>query len=364
MRCISQNPMSVLLQSPTSPALISSRCVPAFLRHVRERGGDVEQLRERFGLPVDVERFPTASLSPAALVEFGSACAAASNDPSIGFSAARRAPRGAFGLFEFALRTAPSLREAFARLGRYGRLVAPWARLVVDADRPGFTRVSEQLLGLPHGLGREYDEFSLGLLLAVPRVLLDAAFVPSRAWLSVAKWPEAPSVLRVGAVEVPLEYGAASRGFSFETALLDAVPREADPALGAVLTAQAERELDALPRSDGLLDVLRSLLLATLEHGEPDLEETARSLHMSGRTLQRRLDALGTRFARELEQVRRGLSRQLLADETLPLAEVAFRLGYSDVGTFVRAYRGWTGRTPGAERRRPSTAAVVAASAR
>lgn len=147
--------MSVPLQSPASPALVSSRGVPAFLRHVRERGGDVDRLRARFGLPLDVERLSVAGLSPAALLEFGSACAAASNDPSIGFSAARRAPRGAFGLFEFALRTAPSLREAFARLGRYGRLVAPWAKLVVEADRPGFTRVSEQLLGLPHGLGRE-----------------------------------------------------------------------------------------------------------------------------------------------------------------------------------------------------------------
>lgn len=344
--------MSVILHSPSGPALISSRCVPAFLRTVRERGGDADGLRRRFGLPEDVERLTTASLPATTMAAFGAACAEAAKDPGLGFTAARRAPRGAFGLFEFALRTAPSLREAFERLGRYSRLVAPWARLSIDAGSSGSpASVSEQLLGLPEGLGREYDEFSLAMLLLVPRALLGSSFVPARAWLAHAKWSGAPDVLELGRLSVPLEYGAGTTGFSFSPRLLDAVPREADAALGALLTAQADRELDALPRTDGLLDSLRALIISQLERGEPHLDELAHALHMSGRTLQRRLDALGTKFALELAAVRRGLSQRLLADESLPLSEVAFRLGYSDVGTFVRAYRGWTGLTPGAARR-------------
>lgn len=333
-----------------SQLLISSRCVPAFLRVVRERGGDAETLRRRFGLPVDVERLSTASLPAGELPTFGAACSEAAGDGALGFSAARKTPRGAFGLSEFVARTAPTLREALERLSQYSRLVAPWARLDVATTGPLAT-VCEHLTGVPEGLGREYDAFSLGSLLLVPRALLGPVFVPTRAWLAHPRWNGAPDVVLVGTLAVTLEYGAGSNGFSFDPAFLDLVPREADAALGALLTAQADRELSALPKTDGLLDALRALMLAHLEHGEPDLEETARALHMSGRTLQRRLDALGTRFADELEHVRRNICRRLLADESLPLAEVAFRLGYSDVGTFVRAYRGWTGRTPGAERK-------------
>lgn len=333
-----------------SQLLISSRCIPAFLRVVRERGGDADGLRRRFALPEDVERLTTASLPATALREFGAACAGAVGEPAFGFTAARKAPRGAFGLYEFALRTAPTLREAFERLSRFSRLVAPWARLDVDATTPRAS-VSEHVTGVPEGLGREYDEFSLGALLLVPRALLGPSFVPTRAWLAHPRWSGAPDVVLVGTLAVTLDYGADSNGFSFASSFLEQVPREADPALGALLTAQAERELSALPKTDGLLDALRALMIAHLERGEPDLEETARALHMSGRTLQRRLEALGTRFANELEQVRRSVCRRLLADGSLPLAEVAFRLGYSDVGTFVRAYRGWTGRTPGAERK-------------
>ncbi len=73
---------------------------------------------------------------------------------------------------------------------------------------------------------------------------------------------------------------------------------------------------------------------------------------MSTRTLQRRLDDEGTRFSDVLDTVRERLARSLLLDPSLTLAEVAYRTGFSDLATFSRAFKRWSGLPPGAFRRR------------
>jgi AraC-like DNA-binding protein len=68
---------------------------------------------------------------------------------------------------------------------------------------------------------------------------------------------------------------------------------------------------------------------------------------MSPRTLQRRLELEGTTFSEVLDRARLEAARGLLADRDLPLAKVSARLGFSDVATFSRAFKRWTGMPPG-----------------
>jgi AraC-like DNA-binding protein len=79
----------------------------------------------------------------------------------------------------------------------------------------------------------------------------------------------------------------------------------------------------------------------------------AAAMKMSGRTLQRRLEDEGVRFSAVLDDVRERIAKKLLGDVSLPLAEVAYRLGFSDLATFSRAFKRWTGVPPGSFRRMP-----------
>ena len=72
----------------------------------------------------------------------------------------------------------------------------------------------------------------------------------------------------------------------------------------------------------------------------------AKQLHLSARTLQRRLAEHHTTFQDAVDAVRSELARQYLKDPRLGVSEVAFRLGYSDLSTFDRAFKRWTGMTP------------------
>ena len=72
----------------------------------------------------------------------------------------------------------------------------------------------------------------------------------------------------------------------------------------------------------------------------------ARSLGMSGRTLQRRLVEEGTTFSAELDRARELRACALLLDPHLSLAEIGWMLGFSEQRAFSRAFRRWTGSTP------------------
>ncbi|MDI1480323.1 helix-turn-helix transcriptional regulator [Polyangium sp. y55x31] len=72
---------------------------------------------------------------------------------------------------------------------------------------------------------------------------------------------------------------------------------------------------------------------------------------MSPRTLQRRLDAEGVRFSELLDGAREEMARRWVTEPSTTLADVAARLGFSDVATFGRAFKRWTGMPPGTYRK-------------
>lgn len=126
----------------------------------------------------------------------------------------------------------------------------------------------------------------------------------------------------------------------------------ADPALGRVLERYADRVLLSKPSvEEALVDRVRRLLFTELRGEAPQAADVARRLGMSERTLSRRLKEEGVTFAALLDSVRHEMAtRRLGAPDGNP-AEVAFCLGFSDVSTFYRAFRRWTGTTPAQFRR-------------
>lgn len=100
------------------------------------------------------------------------------------------------------------------------------------------------------------------------------------------------------------------------------------------------------------LDPVRDAIRVAMRSAEPTVETVARTLGTSTRTLQRSLRDSGTSFRTIAGQVRADQARVYLRDRSWPLEEVALLLGYADARAFGRAYKRWTGRTPGVDRRR------------
>ena len=103
-------------------------------------------------------------------------------------------------------------------------------------------------------------------------------------------------------------------------------------------------------------------VLAGLPEREPVVATIAARLHMSARSLQRRLQSEGTSFAEVLSDLRRDMALRYLQDQRISIGEVAFLLGFLDVTAFHRAFKRWTGSTPAEYRRSARSGPQIRAS--
>lgn len=121
---------------------------------------------------------------------------------------------------------------------------------------------------------------------------------------------------------------------------------------GAMRAFVAEGPINViLPRRDLGVSARVRLHLQYASPQWPDLEGTARALHMSASTLQRRLAAEGSSFQRLKDQLRREVAIFRLHTSEVCPAKLAAELGFADTAAFQRAFKSWTGSPPGAFRR-------------
>ncbi|RFP13552.1 AraC family transcriptional regulator [Duganella sp. BJB475] len=144
----------------------------------------------------------------------------------------------------------------------------------------------------------------------------------------------------------PLVFGAETTRVDYAAALLALPLRQPDPGLVAMLERQVQIRVAELPQRDDLAQQVRSCIAAWLIKGEPLLDNIAVEMHMSGRTLRRKLEQGGWTFRALLDDTRLQMAHEYFRDKRLVLPEVALLLGYSEQSAFNRAFMRWTGDTP------------------
>jgi AraC-like DNA-binding protein len=124
-----------------------------------------------------------------------------------------------------------------------------------------------------------------------------------------------------------------------------------DPALHAELVALAEQRLRQQETESLFRQRVQKVLGPLLRGSTPALEQVAETLGMASWTLRRKLKDEGTSFQELLDEMRRDLALAYMKDISLSLGEIAYILGFSTPGAFQRAFKRWTGTTPGEYRR-------------
>ena len=127
-----------------------------------------------------------------------------------------------------------------------------------------------------------------------------------------------------------------------------------------ILGAQLDSELEARRAALIIEEHVKRTLKRSLAGRRPSLQEVAQHLHLSARTLQRRLTDAGVNFKKVVEDTRRELAHQYLRQNTVELSEAAFLLGYEDANSFFRAFHHWEGTSPGEWRLRHRGADIAA----
>jgi AraC-like DNA-binding protein len=137
--------------------------------------------------------------------------------------------------------------------------------------------------------------------------------------------------------------------WSFATEHLARQLPSSNPALRQLYEAECARLLADLEEGADLAAQSRRLL-RKLEGQYPKMPQIAAMLHVSPRTYRRRLALEGTSYQQILDEVRAEHATRHLRGGRLPIASIAYQLGFNDPSNFRRAYRRWTGHSPSAVR--------------
>jgi AraC-like DNA-binding protein len=108
---------------------------------------------------------------------------------------------------------------------------------------------------------------------------------------------------------------------------------------------ELQRRLSKMETDDSYAARVRSALMELLPSGECTIDHVAKKLGYSKRSLQRKLKEEGTNFQKQLNHTRERLAKTYLANTDMTTEEIAFLLGYQEIGSFLRAFTMWTEQT-------------------
>ncbi len=265
----------------------------------------------------------------------------------LGVEAGCQMTLGMLGVWGFAMLNSRTLRDAIdigVRFG-YGKLSfvfsRPWvdyrhheARLVLDCEE------------VPYDVRDFIIERDLAAQASVIRRLLGkAARVPIETTLG----PRAGAALAAAVAPLTVEYECSRNVIRLPGTLLDAPLPQSDPFAAQMWTLRCQELVQQHRHPAKGADVAARVRAALRREPDriPTLDELSAAFNVTSRTLRRQLTAEGVGFRELVDDVRKTTALELLASGQT-VSEVAHRTGFAEAASFIRAFKRWTGATPGA----------------
>jgi AraC-like DNA-binding protein len=307
---------------------------------VSDLGIEPEDVIRRAGLPLEMLHQETSRLTVNEYFAMLAAVEELADDPLLPIKIGQAASPEAFSPPMFAALCSSTLAVAVQRIAAHKRLIAPLHVLSQETSE-GLT------------VSWAWDDPTI----RSPRLLMaiDLVFLTRLARIATREFVQPVRVT----CPVELEPAEAYRDFfgiepvvgpelslTFSSADAHRPFLTASDALWASFEPELQRRTSKLEAQKSMADRTGSMLLECLPSGEATLQQTARRLGVSTRTLQRRLTEEGVTFRTVVQATRERLAQHYLSNTALPHREISFLLGYDEPSSFFRAFHDWSGETP------------------
>ncbi|WP_207886149.1 AraC family transcriptional regulator [Pseudomonas sp. 30_B] len=241
----------------------------------------------------------------------------------------------------FACLCSPNLNIALTRLAEYKRLCGPLALEVFVRDT--HTEVFIECYGYDRPLPRSLCAMELVFLTHLARLATRRDIVPTEAELVALPDQAQPCEEFLGC---RLQRGARNRiRFSAEDAALPFLTENVS--MWQFFEPELQTRLSMLETGASTRERVRSALLDMLPSGRSSIQDVSDRLAMSKRSLQRHLADEALSYQEVLDDTRANLARHYLSRSTISPGEISFLIGFQDANSFLRAFKAWTGMTPG-----------------
>jgi AraC-like DNA-binding protein len=337
--------MNVEVRPRTPGPTILGSLVRALLQTVAERGVDPAILSAESGIDPRALTTVGGRVPLRQATELWRRAVATTDDPALGLAAAERVQPASAHAVSLAWFASCSLREALRRLTRFHRVINAGISIRLLESRDRVELEVHQVV--PGTIAPEAIDGFCAVTIRFCRMLLGKDYAAQAVELQRPD-PDRPLDYERALGVVP-RFHAERNALTFSTARLDELLPAGDPELASHLDAIAERELAHL-NEPGLAARVQGCVEALLPTGRPTLDMVARLVDRSTRSLQRALQQEGTSFKELVEAGQRSQAMRYIRETDHPLSAIALAVGFSDQSNFNRAFRRWTGLSPGAWR--------------
>lgn len=297
---------------------------------------------EGTGLAVADLAEPGASLPIDQIIEVVERARALAGEPALGFFLGMQMKISWHGYLGFAAMSAPTIGAAL----ELGTRFAPTrtSALGLRLERPAPDRSDPVALVIEERapLGEARDAILIALVVGLWQV--GNAMTGRNLTGSVDFAFPQPSYFGpfAAGLAATVRFDRPDNRMMFAAEVLDLPLAMADPGALELARRECERELDEVTGASGVVGQVRELIAGAVGR---TIDDVARELGMSARTLKRRLAEYDTSYTTLVTEARRSLATRLLAtDESIE--RIADRVGYADAQSFARAFRRWTGMAP------------------
>jgi AraC-like DNA-binding protein len=299
-------------------------------------------------LPLHFLQQETIYATTSELFALWAAIAEVSGDPAIGLSLGAEPRFERYDATQIAAVCSRTFRDALQRIARCKVLTCP-EEIRIHARRGNEASVEFAFL---NDEGAEPDvlvDVCLSWALAIGKRGTDGQIGPLRVELLRPAQHQALLEAHFGC---PVRFRSRRNAIVFRNTDLDLPFTTFNEELLRILGAQLDSELEERQSASSTTEQVMQTLRRSLAGKRPSREDVAHELHLSVRTLQRRLNDAGTSFQQLVQEARRELARKYVAEKRVEFSEVAFLLGYEDTNSFFRAFQSWEGTSPGEWRNR------------
>ncbi len=301
----------------------------------REQGIDPESMFDA-GARIPLDRYQLLDLNGAEL----------SGDSYFGLKGAEYFRPAHLGALGFAWLASSSLRTAFQRLSRYAKMINEKLTIGLDEDNEFFYVFVDAQLPLLNERIREDGQ--LAAIVKMCRVIAGSDFNPAKICFRQDQPSETGYHYEL--FRCAIEFGAEQTTFIAHLEDVDKRLTGSNDQLARLNEHIVVKYLAHSEKKD-IVNRVKAAVIEGLANGAVTEVSIADELHMTPRNMHRKLQKEGTSFKQLLTDVRRELAQQYIQDRSKTLTEISFLLGFSEVSSFSRAYKGWTGKPPSEARR-------------
>ena len=312
------------------------------VRLMESLGIDVRKRFRELGVDYELLHEPSARIPDEVVIQLWDTLIKQCSDPCIGLKSADFWHPTALHALGFAWMASATLKEAFGRAVRYNQFITQNQQYVFEETASDFRFTiieSEDPFVFPHEFYDAHMSFA--------KTMCDEVYGPGFSFLRVDMRRPEPSCAEQfrGRFKAPIVFGAESNTLylSKDVVLKELPTANAD--LARINEEVVRNYLDQVGQG-ALSRQVKTRLIEQMPSGRVSQDTIASALHMSARTLQRRLQEEGTSYKQVLTETRQELATRYMTRSDSQVSEVAYLLGFSEVGNFTRAFKRWTGVAP------------------